>query len=353
MTRIHLRSAAVLAIAVLGLTACGGTARSGPTPSPTATPGPQEVVLSPAPSPPPSPSQAEWRRNLQANHQAFALRRAVALVDMGTGTVVAQIGPDTITVDYETSVGGRDYWMTAYSVSRGLPNGIAKSEVAAAVAAPPPPSSTLPPPSLAGAEWTRLPTTRPVVALTFDSGGDAAGVAAILGTLGQRGVAATFFMTGRWTEVYPDLARDIAARYPVGNHTYSHPHLTGLADAQVRDEIARGEAAIETATGRDPHPLFRFPYGEVDARTLGVVHGQGYGGIRWTVDTLGWKGASAGQSADTVVSRVLAALQPGEIVLMHVGGAEDGTTLDADALPRVIAEVQARGYAFVSVSAFA
>lgn len=325
--------------------------------APVATPSPPEVVLSPTPaqSPPaqqaPPPQQAEWQRNLRANHQAFDLHTAVALVDMETGRVVAQIGPDRITVDYETTVGGRAYWMTQYSVSRGLPNGMSKSDVAAAVAAPPPTGPTLPP-SLSGAEWTRLPTTRPVVALTFDSGGNAAGVAAILATLGQQGVPATFFMTGRWTEVYPDLAKQIASRYPVGNHTYSHPYLSKLGDAQVADEVSRGEAAIEIATGHDPHPLFRFPYGDSDARTLGVVHGLGYGGVRWTVDTLGWKGGSTGQSVDSVVNRVLANLQPGEIVLMHVGGAEDGTTLDADALPRVIAEVRARGYTPVSLPTF-
>ena len=349
----HTRCAvAVLAVVIVGAAACGGTGRTTPpSESPAApTPGTQEVVISPTPEPSPPAQQSEWQRNARANHQVFALHRAVALVDMETGRNVAQIGSDTITV--ETSVAGRAYWMTGYSFGRGLPNGLAKAEVAAAVTASIPTASTLPP-SLAGAEWTRLPTMRPVVAFTFDSGGNAAGVSSILATLGQRGVPATFFMTGRWTEVYPDLAKQIASRYPVGNHTYSHPHLTALDDARAVDEITRGEAAIETATGRDPHPLFRFPYGERDARTLDLVHRQGYGGIRWTVGTLGWKGAAGGQSVDTVVSRVRAGLQPGEIVLMHVGGAEDGTTLDAGALPRVIAEIQARGYSFVTVGAFA
>jgi hypothetical protein len=37
---------------------------------------------------------------------------------------------------------------------------------------------------------------------------------------------------------------------------------------------------------------------------------------------------------------------------MHVGAAGDGTTLKADALGRVVAAVRARGYSFVTVSAF-
>jgi len=197
--------------------------------------------------------------------------------------------------------------MTEYSVSRGLPNGMAKSNVEASVNAPPPPSTSGLPASLAGPEWTGLPTNSRVVALTFDAGGDSAAVAQILATLSQQGVPGTFFLTGRWSEYNPVQATQIAALYPVGNHTYSHPHLRTLTNAQVSEEVTRGAQAIQTATGHDVRPLFRFPYGESDGRTLGIVHGLGYGGIRWTLDTWGWKGRSAGQSIDSVVSRVLSA----------------------------------------------
>jgi peptidoglycan/xylan/chitin deacetylase (PgdA/CDA1 family) len=51
--------------------------------------------------------------------------------------------------------------------------------------------------------------------------------------------------------------------------------------------------------------------------------------FRWTVDSLGWKGTSGGQSVAKVVSHVVGAAQPGAIVLMHVGSnPDDGTTLD-------------------------
>ena len=206
------------------------------------------------------------------------------------------------------------------------------------------------PASLAGSEWTRLPTNDKVVALTFDAGGNDAGVQPILAALNDAGIPATFFLTGRWTEVYPNDARLIADAYPIGNHTYSHPHLTDLTDAQVASEVTHAQTVIAAATGHDPRPLLRFPYGSSNARVLADVHNLGYGGIRWTVDTLGWEGASNGQSQASVVQRVVGALQPGEIVLMHVGGANDGTTLDAAALPELIRQVQARGYRFVSIA---
>jgi peptidoglycan/xylan/chitin deacetylase (PgdA/CDA1 family) len=244
--------------------------------------------------------------------------------------------------------------MTDFSVSRGMPNGMLKDEVAAAATPGPAPSPSPPglPASLAGAEWTVLPTTEKVVALTFDAGGNDAGAAPILAALAAAGVPGTFFMTGRWAEVYPARARTIAALYPIGNHSYDHPYLTQKNDAQVQDEIVHAQLVITSLTGHDPRPLFRFPYGNSDARTLADVHSLGYGGIRWTVDTLGWEGKSRGQSTTTVVQRVMAALQPGEIVLMHVGAATDGSTLDAASLPAMIKAIQAAGYSLVLVGAY-
>ncbi len=227
----------------------------------------------------------------------------------------------------------------------------ARRVLPAATPSPTPKPAGLPA-SLAGAEWTRLPTTDKVVALTFDAGGNNAGVAPILKALAAAGVPATFFLTGKWTEVYPNDARTIASSYPIGNHTYDHPHLTGLSDAQVAKEVTHAQSVIVATTHHDPRPLFRFPYGSTDARTLADIHRLGYGGIRWTVDTLGWEGKSLGQSTTTVIQRVLNGLRPGEIVLMHVGAANDGSTLDANALPALIGALRTRGYRLVLVGSY-
>jgi peptidoglycan/xylan/chitin deacetylase (PgdA/CDA1 family) len=202
-----------------------------------------------------------------------------------------------------------------------------------------------------GAQWFHLPTSRKVVALTFDAGANADGVPSILSTLSAKGVPATFFLTGRWVETYPRYAAHIGAKYPVANHSYSHPDLTTLSEAEVEEEIVQAAAAIEAATGRDTHPMFRFPFGASNRGTIDLVNSLGYGAINWTVDTLGWKGTSGGQSDDLIVDRVLAALRPGEIVIMHVGSnPDDRSTLDADALSRIIDELRARGYGFVTIA---
>ena len=196
-----------------------------------------------------------------------------------------------------------------------------------------------------------LATTRRVVALTVDLGGDDAGLDPILDTLADEGVRASFFVTGSWVRAHPDGLRRIAdAGHVVGNHTDTHPHLPRLTAAQVRAELAAVDAEVVRLTGRGTRPLFRFPFGDRDARTIDLVADEGYCAYRWTVDTLGWQGTSAGRSATTVHDRVLDALRPGEIVLMH-GGAhpEDGSTLDADALPSIIRDVRARGYGFTTL----
>ena len=214
----------------------------------------------------------------------------------------------------------------------------------------PPPTARGIPASLVGAEWTTVPGAARVVALTFDAGANGDGIPSILQTLTQHGVPATFFLTGRWVTAYPTYATQIGAAFPVGNHSQSHPDLTTLPDDSVRAEVASAADAIVSATGRDTHPWFRFPYGARDARTLAIVNDLGYGSVRWTTDTLGWKGTSTGQSATSVVQRIMDDLRPGQIVLMHVGShPTDGSTLDADALPEAIRRIRDAGYDFVDL----
>jgi peptidoglycan/xylan/chitin deacetylase (PgdA/CDA1 family) len=205
----------------------------------------------------------------------------------------------------------------------------------------------------AGTEVSTLPTTAKVVALTFDAGANADGVASILSTLATGCVPATFFLTGSWARSFPAQTRQIGLRHPIGNHTDSHPDLTTLSDAAVRDQVLRAQGSISAGARYDPRPMFRFPFGARDARTIQLVNGLGYASFRWTVDTLGWQGTSGGQSTSTVVSRVLSTLRPGQIVLLHVGSnPNDGSTLDADALPQLVSQIRSRGYSFVMLTQY-
>jgi len=208
------------------------------------------------------------------------------------------------------------------------------------------------PPSLRGRELTYLPTRKKAVVLTLDAGGDALGAWRILRTLQRKHVVATFFLTGRWVNANPGLAKFIGRRYPVGNHTYHHYPMTRLSDSSVSREITTGAQAIRRRTGRDPRPLFRFPYGASDGRVVAIANRLGYVSIRWTVDTLGWMGA-AHQSVAGAIQRVVDGLRRGEIILMHVGSAGDvdRSTIDAHALAGVIDAVRQHGYSFTTFPA--
>ena len=215
----------------------------------------------------------------------------------------------------------------------------------------PAPTAALPP-SPAGRVVNRIPTNHKVVALTFDAGANGDGVNAILTTLAKEKVAASFFLTGRFVDTYPTLARRMARAGRLGNHTTDHLSLPAMTEARARAQVTNAQATILRVTGKDPRPLFRFPFGDSTARDLRLVKNLGYVAVGWTIDTLGWEGTSGGQSVSSVVGRVLTAAVPDEIVLMHVGSNPgDHSTLDADSLPRVISGLRAAGYSFVTLDA--
>jgi peptidoglycan/xylan/chitin deacetylase (PgdA/CDA1 family) len=203
-----------------------------------------------------------------------------------------------------------------------------------------------------GTDWERLPTSEPVVALTFDGGSSEAGVASVLSTLAAHGVRATVFVTGDFARRYPAQVRRIAAAgHVIGNHSDRHDAYPDLTDAQIRSDLARArEAIVAAGGGPEAGRYFRFPFGARTPADIRVVNAEGYVTVRWTVDTLGWKGTSGGLSAAQVRNRVLSQAQAGQIVLMHLGANPvDGTTLDADALAGVITGLKDRGYSFVTV----
>lgn len=204
---------------------------------------------------------------------------------------------------------------------------------------------------LAGRDVRLLPTDRNRVVLTFDGGGNADGLAKILAVLDAEHVRGSFFLTGRWVQAYAAQARAVvAAGHVIGNHTMTHPHVTAISDPALTAQVLDAARVIGSTTGANPKPWFRFPYGERTSADIRLLNSLGYVCVSWSVDTLGWLGTSRGTVAD-VRRRVLDALEPGLVVLMHVGSnPDDGTTYDADALTSVIDAVRAAGYTFGTVA---
>ncbi|WP_323016030.1 polysaccharide deacetylase family protein [Devosia sp.] len=102
------------------------------------------------------------------------------------------------------------------------------------------------------------------VVLTFDDGPRPGRTNAILATLADFNVRATFLMLGASAEAHPALAQQVArSGHTVGSHTYGHVDLSQLSRQAALDEIAKGEDAVQAALARGGQtisPFFRFPY---------------------------------------------------------------------------------------------
>lgn len=190
---------------------------------------------------------------------------------------------------------------------------------------------------------TRVDTSEKVVALSFDAGSDRGYGAEILDTLAAHDIKASFGMTGTWAESNPDLLRRIVDEgHALINHTYDHPHMETLKTAQRLDQLARAEEIIHENTGADMRPYFRPPYGSYNNQVLIDVASAGYRySVMWTVDCLGWKGLPPAE----VVARCEGSLQPGAILLMHVGAA----STDYAALEDIIAAIDRGGYRYATI----
>ena len=183
---------------------------------------------------------------------------------------------------------------------------------------------------------------QPVVALTFDDGTDPANTRAIFAILQSSAVAATFFPFGNAMRADPSFwPQVVAAGYPIGNHSMSHPVLTGLSDAALRSEISDATALITQLSGQPPISFMRPPYGAWDQRVAAAAAAGGFRWLMlWDVDPRDW----SGPSAQTIVDRVVGAARDGSVILLHTFPAQ--TTI---ALPGIIAGLRARGFGFVTI----
>ena len=164
------------------------------------------------------------------------------------------------------------------------------------------------------------------ILLTFDDFTDEVSLHKLLAILKDKNVRAAFFLIGEWTEKNPALVEEIkVAGHWVGNHSYSHRHLTKLSSSEVEAEIARGVASA----------LLRPPYGSYDARIRSIAAKLGYRISFWTVDSDDWKGISATNIHENVVRD----LHPGACILMHLNGPHT-----IEALPSIIDTIRERGF---------
>ncbi|MDE3052910.1 MAG: polysaccharide deacetylase family protein [Gemmatimonadota bacterium] len=204
--------------------------------------------------------------------------------------------------------------------------------------------------ALFGAALGRLPTDRREVALTFDDGPNPDATPPILDALAQAGVHATFFILGRHAERWPALVRRVHDEgHAIGNHGYYHRKLHFKGPRYVRHDLGRGADAIAQACGARP-ALFRAPHGFRSPWVNAIARSMGERVIGWSLGV--WDSDRPG--VDEIVHRTLAGARPGSILLLHDGDGYDPAgdrRQTAGAVPRIVGQLAARGYAFVPVPA--
>jgi peptidoglycan/xylan/chitin deacetylase (PgdA/CDA1 family) len=190
------------------------------------------------------------------------------------------------------------------------------------------------------------------VALTFDTEhsdrpAESEGTAHVYDVLRDREVRATAFIQGRWAEAYPDLARRIAADgHLIGNHSHFHAEMQLLSPDGRREDLALSHKAVLEATGVDPRPWFRCPFGAGthDPEVLADISAAGYTEVRWHVDPLDWEPESTAGGVEAAVRDGAAAHGDGVVILMH-----PWTRGTGGSIANIIDGLRADGAVFVGV----
>jgi peptidoglycan/xylan/chitin deacetylase (PgdA/CDA1 family) len=223
-----------------------------------------------------------------------------------------------------------------------------------------------------------------LVALTFDGGSHYSAAKEILDTLHSRHIRATMFVTGWFIRKNPGVIKRIVHDgHEVGNHTYSHPHLTSWAQDRTHttlpsvsqsglcEELSKTNTIFRSLIGKDMAPLWRAPYGERNRQICRWAHTCGYLHVGWrqgrswrqTLDTNDWvpdEETPGYHSPDEVLEKILnlARQSPyginGGIVLMHLGTVRKNPDQQVHrVLGRLIDSLRELGYHFVTVSELA
>ena len=186
-------------------------------------------------------------------------------------------------------------------------------------------------------------TAEKKISISFDAAWGNEDTAQLIAELEKYHVKATFFVVGQWVDKYPESVKALSdAGHEVMNHSDTHPHMPQLSAAQMRAEIASCNRKIAAVTGRTP-TLLRPPYGDYNNTLVETLRDMGMHCIQWDVDSLDWKGLSAAEITQRVVSRV----RNGSIVLFH-----NAAKHTPEALPGILDTlITQQGYTIVPISA--
>ena len=177
------------------------------------------------------------------------------------------------------------------------------------------------------------------VALSFDDGPSLKCTPMMLDVLEENGVKASFFLIGQniSEETAPIIRRMVRMGCDVENHTYSHPNLTQIPDAQILEEVAKTDSLIELYAGARPEYL-RPPFTAHNAHVAEVVGGKIF------IAGLSCRDWRADMPVEDRVTMTVDRVEDGRILLFH-----DTNERTVEAMKTIIPKLKSMGYTFVTI----
>ncbi len=184
------------------------------------------------------------------------------------------------------------------------------------------------------------------VAITIDDGAGPELIGKTLRILRDHNVRATFFPTGSWVELHPEVWKAAVEKgHELGNHTYNHTFLTTVSDQQIKEELSRWQEAVDSALGfkyqtyffRPPGmDGFTSPQGSTARRYKEIIAGKGMFTVLWDVELI-YALRNEAYTTERIIEHVLANTKGGSIVLLHFN------ENDIAALPDILNGLRRRG----------
>ena len=180
------------------------------------------------------------------------------------------------------------------------------------------------------------------VALTFDDGPSGRFTRALLDGLEKRDAKATFLLCGYRLKDYPREAKRIhELGHEIGLHGYSHSCMAKMCAEELERELADTLALLPEGC----KPVFlRPPGGNYNDMVLEAARQAELGVLSWSVDPKDWASHDAQVIGQTVVKKV----RDGDVILLH-----DMSDSSVEAALRIVDELKAQGFRFVTVSELA
>jgi peptidoglycan/xylan/chitin deacetylase (PgdA/CDA1 family) len=201
--------------------------------------------------------------------------------------------------------------------------------------APPP----YPQPIWAGADPDAHKPAPQEVALTFDDGPTSYSTPQVLTALEQAHAPATFFVEGQYAQDYPDLLlREWQDGFVIAMHTWDHPSMDTLGNADLRHQFGDTLAAVHKVIGADACLwLWRPPYAAFNNQVLAMAKSYGLTTINWDSNGADWLEPGVQQ----IVAGVMKTVAPGAIILLHDGPEHREQT--AAAIPLILQALHQNG----------